>query len=260
MYYIYVYIYIYMYVYVEWEWEKERFLKSWTIENDEEIERGGIVTYFHCVTVWIRYDEAHKYHHYLHDTTSFDAHIYGAGAPEEWFCLVLEACMALWVFGQRNMLPESEVNYRWKCTMSGYLVDELSRLHQHIFVNDKLTLNWPPPSKNRKCCLSFFLTLGCAVVPSLFRWFGHCPAVFNHAVAMQSISSKIGMISSRAMQHVVLCTYIVLLPRVIWPIQHTCCMHKFVQRCRCVYLCMEILLCTHLQSMCTYVFICMCCA
>lgn len=40
--------------------------------------------------------QAHKFHHYLHDTTAFDAHIYGAGAPEEWFSLVLEAGMALW--------------------------------------------------------------------------------------------------------------------------------------------------------------------
>ena len=25
------------------------------------------------------YDQSHKFHHYLHDTTPFDAHIYGAG-------------------------------------------------------------------------------------------------------------------------------------------------------------------------------------
>eukprot|EP00041_Stephanoeca_diplocostata_P022729 m.544703 g.544703 ORF g.544703 m.544703 type:complete len:479 (-) comp22141_c0_seq1:607-2043(-) len=36
------------------------------------------------------YEEAHKFHHYLHDTTPFDAHVYGAGAPEEWFSMVLE--------------------------------------------------------------------------------------------------------------------------------------------------------------------------
>lgn len=45
------------------------------------------------------YEQSHKFHHYLHDTTPFDAHIYGAGAPEEWFALVLEAGMAL-RFGQ----------------------------------------------------------------------------------------------------------------------------------------------------------------
>eukprot|EP00040_Diaphanoeca_grandis_P023643 m.128884 g.128884 ORF g.128884 m.128884 type:complete len:432 (+) comp29359_c1_seq2:252-1547(+) len=44
----------------------------------------------------IVYDQAHKFHHYLHDTTPFDAHIYGAGAPEEWFCLVVEASLALY--------------------------------------------------------------------------------------------------------------------------------------------------------------------
>lgn len=36
------------------------------------------------------YEEAHKFHHYLHDTTPFDAHVYGAGAPEEWFSMVVE--------------------------------------------------------------------------------------------------------------------------------------------------------------------------
>lgn len=36
------------------------------------------------------YEEAHKFHHYLHDSTAFDAHIYGSGAPEEFFALLLE--------------------------------------------------------------------------------------------------------------------------------------------------------------------------
>ena len=36
------------------------------------------------------FQDAHKFHHYLSDTTSFDAHIYGSGAPEEWHCLMLE--------------------------------------------------------------------------------------------------------------------------------------------------------------------------
>ena len=36
------------------------------------------------------YQDAHKFHHYLSDTTAFDAHIYGSGAPEEWHCLMLE--------------------------------------------------------------------------------------------------------------------------------------------------------------------------
>lgn len=41
------------------------------------------------------YGDAHKFHHYLHDTTSFDAHIYGSGAPEEYFCLLAELLPAL---------------------------------------------------------------------------------------------------------------------------------------------------------------------
>merc|ERR1712025_1316820 len=31
------------------------------------------------------YGHAHKLHHYLHGTLSFDAHIYGSGLPEEFF-------------------------------------------------------------------------------------------------------------------------------------------------------------------------------
>jgi hypothetical protein len=36
------------------------------------------------------FQDAHKFHHYLSDTSPFDAHIYGSGAPEEWHCLMLE--------------------------------------------------------------------------------------------------------------------------------------------------------------------------
>jgi len=36
------------------------------------------------------YEHAHKLHHYLHGTLSFDAHIYGNGMPEEFFFLLLE--------------------------------------------------------------------------------------------------------------------------------------------------------------------------
>lgn len=49
------------------------------------------------------YEQAHKFHHYLHDTTSFDAHIYGSGAPEEWLCLFVEIVFCL-LFG---ILPVS---------------------------------------------------------------------------------------------------------------------------------------------------------
>jgi hypothetical protein len=36
------------------------------------------------------YNDAHKFHHYLHDSSPFDAHIYGTGAPEEWYSLLAE--------------------------------------------------------------------------------------------------------------------------------------------------------------------------
>ncbi|GMI06433.1 hypothetical protein TrVE_jg8391 [Triparma verrucosa] len=41
----------------------------------------------HCPGV---YPHAHKQHHYLHDTTSFDAHIYGSGMNEEYFWVLAE--------------------------------------------------------------------------------------------------------------------------------------------------------------------------
>ena len=37
------------------------------------------------------YLQAHKAHHFLHDATAFDAHIYGSGAPEEFFTLAFES-------------------------------------------------------------------------------------------------------------------------------------------------------------------------
>ena len=41
----------------------------------------------HCPVV---YGHAHKQHHYLHDSTAFDAHIYGSGMNEEWFWIMAE--------------------------------------------------------------------------------------------------------------------------------------------------------------------------
>eukprot|EP00164_Ancoracysta_twista_P008197 GFYU01011783.1.p1 GENE.GFYU01011783.1~~GFYU01011783.1.p1 ORF type:complete len:411 (+),score=76.87 GFYU01011783.1:236-1468(+) len=41
------------------------------------------------------YEHAHKFHHYLHGTNAFDAHIYGSGAPEEWPQLMLELMVCL---------------------------------------------------------------------------------------------------------------------------------------------------------------------
>ena len=42
------------------------------------------------------YEHAHKLHHYLHDSTAFDAHNYGSGLPEEWLLLMLELAVALY--------------------------------------------------------------------------------------------------------------------------------------------------------------------
>jgi len=41
------------------------------------------------------YPDAHKFHHYLHDTTAFDAHIFGSGAPEEWLLLMCDLLLVL---------------------------------------------------------------------------------------------------------------------------------------------------------------------
>jgi hypothetical protein len=41
------------------------------------------------------YQCAHKFHHVLHDTTAFDAHVYGFGLPEESVWLLLEVVMLL---------------------------------------------------------------------------------------------------------------------------------------------------------------------
>lgn len=47
----------------------------------------------HCPVI---YQNAHKMHHYLHDTTAFDAHIYGSGMNEEFFWIMSETlpCLA----------------------------------------------------------------------------------------------------------------------------------------------------------------------
>lgn len=53
------------------------------------------------------YGHAHKLHHYLHGSTSFDAHVYGNGMPEEWCYLwieILGACL----FG----VPPATINPR----------------------------------------------------------------------------------------------------------------------------------------------------
>ncbi len=41
------------------------------------------------------YQDAHKFHHFLHDSSPFEAHLYGFGASEEWLLLVTEILPSL---------------------------------------------------------------------------------------------------------------------------------------------------------------------
>ena len=50
----------------------------------------------HCPII---YAHAHKLHHYLHDTTAFDAHIYGSGMNEEFGWIVAETVPCLFFPG-----------------------------------------------------------------------------------------------------------------------------------------------------------------
>ena len=50
----------------------------------------------HCPVV---YQHAHKMHHYLHDTTPFDAHIYGSGMNEEFAWIMAETLPLLLLSG-----------------------------------------------------------------------------------------------------------------------------------------------------------------
>jgi len=56
------------------------------------------------------YGQAHKMHHYLHDTTAFDAHIYGSGMNEEFFWIVAEVLPCL-LFGRYNQRVPSRPNF-----------------------------------------------------------------------------------------------------------------------------------------------------
>ena len=43
------------------------------------------------------YPDAHKFHHYLHDSSPFDAHLYGFGAPEEWHSFIAETVPSMFL-------------------------------------------------------------------------------------------------------------------------------------------------------------------
>mmetsp|Transcript_23754 Transcript_23754/g.51896 ORF Transcript_23754/g.51896 Transcript_23754/m.51896 type:complete len:565 (+) Transcript_23754:53-1747(+) len=66
-----------------------------------------------CITFYVEhrighmprvYQHAHKMHHYLHDSTAFDAHIYGSGLNEEFFWILAETLPCL-LFPNSGVFP-----------------------------------------------------------------------------------------------------------------------------------------------------------
>jgi sterol desaturase/sphingolipid hydroxylase (fatty acid hydroxylase superfamily) len=49
------------------------------------------------------YNQSHRPHHFLHDSTPFDANLYGSGLPEEWLKLATEISLAVFV----GLVPHS---------------------------------------------------------------------------------------------------------------------------------------------------------
>lgn len=77
------------------------------------------------------YEQAHKFHHYLHGTNAFDAHIYGCGMPEEWCYLMIHLILSL-VFG----CPPVELN---PCLMQFSYDSKIGHTH---WENDTTGKNW----------------------------------------------------------------------------------------------------------------------
>lgn len=77
------------------------------------------------------YEQAHKFHHFLHDTTGFDAHFFGSGAPEEWLALTVEL-LAWHFFGLQPI------------SLSGFMIIvNLFNKHGHVRIaNDALGVNF----------------------------------------------------------------------------------------------------------------------
>jgi len=70
----------------------------------------------HCPVI---YTHAHKQHHYMHDTTPFDAHMYGTGMNEEWGLLmndIVPSLLGAWT--GRPIFPYC-LNYFWIATSFG---------------------------------------------------------------------------------------------------------------------------------------------
>jgi len=67
------------------------------------------------------YQDAHKFHHRMHDTTAFDGHIYGAGSgfPEEFFWIVIEVAMPL-VLGVLPFTLNPHTLYNSYCNKFGH--------------------------------------------------------------------------------------------------------------------------------------------
>ena len=83
------------------------------------------------------YPDAHKFHHYLHDSTAFDAHIFGSGAPEEWLMIIIEYLMAISICG--NVTPS--MNY-FVLNISWY---NKWGFHSRCKIDDSDSSNLHPP-------------------------------------------------------------------------------------------------------------------
>eukprot|EP01084_Bolivina_argentea_P238017 399895_1 len=59
------------------------------------------------------YADAHKFHHYLPDSTPFDANIYGSGAPEEWAFIFMEYFIGILCAGIPPSLTLNILLWSW---------------------------------------------------------------------------------------------------------------------------------------------------
>mmetsp|Transcript_4839 Transcript_4839/g.5967 ORF Transcript_4839/g.5967 Transcript_4839/m.5967 type:complete len:434 (-) Transcript_4839:13-1314(-) len=59
------------------------------------------------------YKDAHKFHHFLHDSTAFDAHVFGTGAPEEWLLLMADIACGRFLSLQPGSLHYHTLGISW---------------------------------------------------------------------------------------------------------------------------------------------------
>lgn len=84
------------------------------------------------------YSDAHKFHHFLQDSSPFDAHLYGSGAPEEWHSLMFELlpCFFLGLFPPSLSffaLKNSLLNKIGHTRKENGNDQELSHVDHHLF-------------------------------------------------------------------------------------------------------------------------------